>query len=73
MLHHDLYVRQKLRELEQQQHAPLSRRPRPAPQRRPVIGPAIRGTGRFLRRLGEGIEAMGGYESEPVCLEQQSR
>jgi len=73
MLHHDLYVREKLREIEQQQPALLSRRLPSAPRRAPVIGSAIRGTGRFLRRLGEGLEARGGYEPEPVCLEHQSR
>lgn len=73
MLHHDLYVREKLREIEQRQPTLLSRRLPSAPRRAPVIGSAIRGTGHFLRRLGEGLEAIGGYEPQPARLERNPR
>lgn len=73
MLHHDFYVREKLRELEREQLALLSRTAKPASRRAPVIRPAVRGTGRLLRRLGEGLESWAGHEPEPMRLERNPR
>ena len=65
MLNQDYYVREKLRELEQQQLTRLSLQARPDSARAPVISPFVRGTGRLLRRIGEGLESWGGHEPEP--------
>ncbi len=66
MLNQDYYVREKLRELEQQQLTHLSLLARPDSVRAPVINPFVRGTGRLLRRLGEGLESWAGSEPEPM-------
>ena len=73
MLNHEHYVREKLHELEREQLTRLSLQARPAPRRRPVIGPALRGTGRLLRRMGEGLESWGGQEPDPMRLEREAR
>lgn len=73
MLDQDYYVREKLRELEQQQLTRLSLRATPAHGRPAVISPVVRGTGRILRRLGEGLESWGGHEPEPMQLERHPR
>jgi hypothetical protein len=70
MLHQDYYVREKLRELEQQQLTRLSLQAVPAHGRPAVISPFVRGTGRLLRRLGEGLESWAGHEPEPMHLER---
>ncbi len=73
MLDQDIYVREKLRELEQQQLTRLSLRARPDSARAPVISPFVRGAGRILRRLGEGLESWAGHEPEPIQLERHPR
>jgi hypothetical protein len=74
MLNQDYYVREKLRELEREQLTRLSLRATAGPHRAPVISPVVRGTGRLLRRLGEGLESWGGHESEPpMQLERKPR
>jgi hypothetical protein len=65
MLNQDYYVREKLRELERHQLTHLSLQARPD-ARAPVISPVVRGTGRLLRRLGEGLESWAGHEPEPM-------
>lgn len=70
MLDQDIYVREKLHELEQQQLTHRSLQAATAPRRAPVISPVVRGTGRLLRRLGEGLESWGGHEPEPMQLER---
>ncbi len=49
----DLYVREKLRELEAGRRAP----PRPRSTATPLMGPLARTAGRALRRIGEGLES----------------
>ncbi len=73
MLDQDYYVREKLRELEQQQLTHLSLEAQAASGRAPVISPFVRGTGRLLRRLGEGLESWAGHEPEPMHLERDPR
>ncbi|HET9476296.1 MAG TPA: hypothetical protein VFP63_02280 [Dehalococcoidia bacterium] len=73
MLHQDYYVREKLRDLERTQVTLLSRRPAPGPRNAPVIGPVVRGTGRFLHRLGAGLESWGYREPEPMRLGRHAR
>ena len=76
MLNHDMYVREKLKEFEQEQMTRLSlQAPRvPRAARRPaVISPVARGTGRLLRRLGEGLEHWGGHEPEPMQMGRSPR
>ncbi len=72
MLNQDYYVREKLREFEQQQLTHLSLQA-PDSARAPVISPVVRGAGRLLRRLGEGLEAWAGHETEPMQLERKPR
>lgn len=72
MLHQDYYVREKLRDLQRTQTTPLSRRPGSAPRSAPVIGPVVRGTGRFLHRLGAGLESWAGHDPEPMRLGRSS-
>ena len=71
MLNHDYYVREKLREFEQEQLTRLSLQAAAAPHRAPVINPFVRGTGRLLRRLGEGLESWAGREPEAMQLERK--
>ena len=71
MLDQDYYVREKLREFEQEQLGRLSIEA--MPRRAPVISPVVRGAGRILRRLGEGLESWGGHEPEPMHLERNPR
>jgi len=73
MLNHDFYVREKLREFEQEQVTRLSLQAAAAPHRTPVITPFVRGTGRLLRRLGEGLESWASHEPEPMELEREAR
>lgn len=73
MLHQNDYVREKLREFERGQLMLLSRQPAPATRRSPVLRPAFRGTGRLLRRLGEGLESWATPEGEPMRLERNPR
>lgn len=68
MLHQDYYVREKLRDFERSETTLLSRRPGSAPRSAPVIGPVVRRTGRFLHRLGAGLESWGCREPEPMHL-----
>jgi hypothetical protein len=49
----DLYVVNKVRELEAERAQRASQRPQPAP----VVGPLARVAGRALRRIGEGLES----------------
>ena len=73
MLDHEIYVREKLRQFQQERMTRLSlqapQAPRPA-GRPAVISPVARGAGRLLRRLGEGLEHWGGHEPEPMRLER---
>ena len=64
MLHHDMYVREKLREYEREMPLHLDRLPESKPRRALVIGPAARGMGRLLCRVGTGLEAWAGREPE---------
>ncbi len=73
MLNQDLYVREKLRAFEQEQLTHVVVRPLRGANRPPVISPVARGTGRLLRRLGEGLESWGGHEPEPMRLERNPR
>jgi hypothetical protein len=59
MLDHEFYVRQKLRELEDGQMVRIALEAAPPAGKSgpPVISPVVRGTGRFLRRIGEGLES----------------
>lgn len=52
-----IYVSEKLRDLEEERA--LRALQRPPTNKRPVLGPAARGAGRTLRRIGEGLEAWG--------------
>lgn len=60
MAWHDIYVNEKLREL-QKLDAKNTHRPPVQPPRRskPVLGPIARRAGRALRRFGEGLESWG--------------
>ena len=49
----DLYVVNKVRELEAERAQRASQRPQPVP----IMGPLARVTGRALRRIGEGLES----------------
>lgn len=62
MFRQEIYVAEKLRELEQtgQRHGPFREPPR---KPRPVIGPIARKAGRALRRFGEGLESWGGPQA----------
>ena len=63
----DLYVREKLRELEAGRRVP----PRPRSTSSPVLGPLARAAGRALRRMGEGLESWAnptGPESDAARL-----
>ena len=73
MLNQDFYVSEKLREFERESPPHLSSRPELTPRRAPVIGPAARGTGRLLRRLGEGLESWAGREPETMRLGRNPR
>ena len=61
---HHIYVSEKLRELEEERA--LRALQRPPPNKRPVLGPAVRRAGRTLRRIGEGLE---GWGSAPPARE----
>ncbi len=52
----DMYVREKLRELQEEQLARL-RLPQATYRRRPVAGPLVLTAGRTLRRMGERLES----------------
>jgi len=54
---HELYTREKLRELEEERRNRGSRHPLPSPA--PLAAPLLRRAGRALRRLGEGLESWG--------------
>ena len=73
MLNQDYYVREKLRELEQQHLTHLSLQAAATPHRAPIISPVARGAGRLLRRLGEGLESWAGHEPEPMHLGRKPR
>jgi hypothetical protein len=74
MLNHDYYVREKLRQFEQEQLTRLALRAGgPHPRPTPMIGPVIRGAGRLLRRMGEGLESWASHEPEPMELEREAR
>lgn len=68
MLDHELYTRERLRDLDYERLMLLSERPA-ARRRAPVIGPAIRRTGRMLKRLGEGLEMWATREPEAPRLD----
>jgi phage FluMu protein gp41 len=75
MLEHEYYVRQKLRELEQDQLLAqmTAARLKVAKGGPPLVSPVVRGTGRLLRRLGEGLEGWAGHEPEPMRLGREPR
>ena len=58
----DIYVREKLRELEAERLSKLP--PVAVPAATPPAAPVLRGTGRLLRRLGEKLEC---WASPPAC------
>ncbi len=66
----DMYVREKLRELEEERMVRPSPAATAAPGRGPLFGPVIRAAGRRLRRVGEGLEA---WASPPPEREPRSR
>jgi hypothetical protein len=69
---HDYYVREKLREFESEQLTRLALRAEgPHPRQTPMIGPFVRGAGRLLRRMGEGLESWAGHEPEAMQLERK--
>jgi hypothetical protein len=53
----DIYVSDKLRELEAERTRRVPETP--PPNRKPVLGPMARRAGRALKRIGEGLEAWG--------------
>ena len=65
----DIYVSDKLRELEAERarRAPET----PLPDKNPVLGPLARRAGRALKRIGEGLEAWGSTpparETDAAC------
>lgn len=63
---YELYVRQRLRELEEER---LTRRPHPArlEPRRPLLAPAFAWSGGALRRLGEVLESWGAARPESAA------
>ncbi len=55
----NMYVTEKLRQLDQESRTNQRAFRLPAPARKPVVGPLARATGHAIRRLGEGLEAWG--------------
>jgi hypothetical protein len=53
----DIYVSDKLRELEGERARRAAEMP--PPDKKPVLGPLARRAGRALKRIGEGLEAWG--------------
>lgn len=74
MWEQDLYVREKLRDLESERLTWLATVSRPAARRRPVIGPVLRSTGRLLQRIGGGLESWATpADAERLELERNPR
>jgi hypothetical protein len=76
MLDHEYYVRQKLREFDQMMSLSVDAIDATKGAVKtgvPVVSPVVRGTGRLLRRLGEGLESWGGREPEPMRLGREPR
>ena len=72
----DIYVREKLRELEAERLSKLP--PVNIPASTPPAAPFLRGTGRLLRRLGERLECWASpqaceAERQPVRLDGRAR
>jgi len=60
----DIYVREKLRQLEEERLSKMTAVPRHTPASAPPAALVLRGTGRLLRRLGERLEC---WASPPGC------